>query len=297
MDDIMTTEIYYFSGTGNSLVVARDIAERMEGNLISISSQMYKERITTDADVIGIVFPVYYLGTVNIPLIVQRFVRKLDNIGHKYIFAVCTYGGGSGSTLTLLDEMIQENGGHLASGFGVQMPQNAFRKPLENKTKLYNNWKGKNLHFIHEKVKAKKEGRFDNDGLFIGLVVTIIEMIMKPDFLKPFFINPMKKTAKVSKDSDITMDELIPLMDRSYRTDDNCTGCSNCADICPVLNIEIVDNKPVWQHKCENCLACIKWCPQNAIHGYGELPQGYHHPDVNISDMLRRSTAVEKKEE
>jgi flavodoxin len=50
------TEIYYFSGTGNSLVVARDIAERMEGNLIAIPSMMDKERITTDADIIGIVF-------------------------------------------------------------------------------------------------------------------------------------------------------------------------------------------------------------------------------------------------
>jgi len=57
-------EIYYFSGTGNSLVVARDIAEKMNGNLISIPSVMDKESITTDADVIGIVFPVYYLGIV-----------------------------------------------------------------------------------------------------------------------------------------------------------------------------------------------------------------------------------------
>jgi hypothetical protein len=35
-------------------------------------------------------------------------------------------------------------------------------------------------------------------------------------------------------------------------------------------------------------LACIKWCPQKAIHGYGELPKGYHHPDIKISDMLRQ---------
>jgi flavodoxin/Pyruvate/2-oxoacid:ferredoxin oxidoreductase delta subunit len=282
------TEIYYFSGTGNSLVVARDIAERMEGDLISIASQMDKERITTDADIIGIVFPVYYLGTVNIPLLVQRFVMKLDNISTKYIFAVCTYGGGSGSTLNLLDEMIQARGGRLASGFGVQMPQNAFRKPLENKTKLYNKWKQKKIDFIYGKVNAKNEGWFDTDGLFIRLFLNILQVMMNLDFLKPFFINSMKNTAKVSKDSCLTMDELIPLMDNSYHTDENCTGCSTCSNICPVRNIKIVDNKPVWQHHCENCLACIKWCPQKAIHGYGELPQGYHHPDVTISDMLRQ---------
>lgn len=283
------TEIYYFSGTGNSLVVAKDIAEKMNGNLISIPSVMDKEGITTDADIIGIIFPVYYLGTVNIPLVVQRFIMKLDEIGTKYIFAVCTYGGGSGSTLTILDEMIQARGGHLSAGFGVQMPQNAFRKPFENKTKLYNNWKEKKLDFVCKQVKAKKEGRFDDDGIFKGLTVNIIEKMTKLDFLQSFFIDPMKSTAKVSKDSNLTMDEIIPLMDRSYHTDENCTGCSTCSKVCQVCNIQMVNDKPVWQHHCENCLACIKWCPQNAIHGYGELPQGYHHPDVKISDMLRQN--------
>ena len=279
-------EIYYFSGTGNSLIVAGDIAEKMNGNLISIPSVMEKERITTDADVIGIVFPVYYLGTVNIPLIVQRFVGKLDEISTKYIFAVCTFGGGAGSTLTIMDEQLQKRGGQLASGFGVQMPQNAFKKPFENKTKLYNNWKEKKLDFVCEHVKVK-DGWFDTDGLFIGLVVAIIERMMKIDFLNRYSLKSMKKTACLPEDSDFTLNEIIHLMDGSYHSDENCTGCGTCSKVCQVRNIEIVDNKPTWQHHCENCLACIKWCPQSAIHGYGELPRGYHHPDVELSNMLR----------
>lgn len=284
----MNLEIYYFSGTGNSLAVARDIAEKMGGDLISIPSVMDKKSITTDADVIGIVFPVYYLGTVNIPLVVQRFVMKLDGISTKYIFAACTFGGGAGSTLAILDEMIKARGGRLASGFGVQMPQNAFRKPFENKTKLYSNWKEKKLDFICEHVKAK-DGWFDTDGLFIGLVVAIIERMMKVGFLNRSSLRSMKKTARLQEDSDFTLDEVIRFMDRSYSTDENCTGCGTCSKVCQVRNIEIVDNKPAWQHHCENCLACIKWCPQSAIHGYGKLPGGYHHPDVDILDMLRES--------
>lgn len=284
----MNLEIYYFSGTGNSLAVARDIAEEMGGDLISIPSIMDKKSITTDADVIGIVFPVYYLGTVNIPLVVQRFVGKLDDISAKYVFAVCTFGGGAGSTLAMLDEMIRARGGRLSSGFGVQMPQNAFRKPFENKTKLYSNWKEKKLDFICEHIKAK-DGWFDTDELFIGLVVAIIERMMKVGFLNRSSLRSMKKTARLQEDSDLKLDEVIHFMDRSYSTDENCTGCSTCSKVCQVRNIEIVDNKPAWQHHCENCLACIKWCPQSAIHGYGELPEGYHHQDVNILDMLRES--------
>jgi flavodoxin/NAD-dependent dihydropyrimidine dehydrogenase PreA subunit len=282
------TEIYYFSGTGNSLVIARDIAEKVNGNLISIPSQLDKERIITDADVIGIVFPVYYVGLSNIPLIVQEFVMKLDKISKKYIFAICTYGGGSGSTLKMLDEMIRKQGGHLDSGFGVQMPQNAFRKPLENKEKLYNNWKKEKLIFIYEHLNSRDEGYFDTDSLFNGMVVKILERIMKFDLLKPIFLKSMKDTAEIPKDSNLTIGEIIPLMDKSYHTDENCVGCRTCTKICPVNNIKMVDDKPVWQHNCQNCLACIKWCPQKAIHGYGELPLGYHHPDVEISDMFQR---------
>jgi ferredoxin len=285
-EDNMSTEIYYFSGTGNSLVVARDIAEKMKGNLIAIPSVMDKESITTDADVIGIVFPVYYVGLINIPLIVRQFVMKLDRISTKYIFAVCTYGGGSGSTLKILDEMIRARGGRLASGFGVHMPQNAFKKPFENKTKLYNDWKEKKLDFIYGHVNAKNEGYFDTDGFFMGIVVTILGMMTKSDFFKPFFLKPMSNTAGFSKGSNPTIDEIIPLMDKSYHTDEECVGCGTCSKVCQVHNIKMVNDKPIWQHNCENCLACIKWCPQNAIHGYGELPLGYHHPDVKISDYI-----------
>jgi flavodoxin len=33
----MSSEIYYFTGTGNSLAIARDIAGKTNGKLISIS--------------------------------------------------------------------------------------------------------------------------------------------------------------------------------------------------------------------------------------------------------------------
>jgi flavodoxin len=62
-------DVFYFSGSGNSLVVARDIAKELDGNLIPIPSIMDKTTIETDAEVIGIVFPVYYADFGGIPLI------------------------------------------------------------------------------------------------------------------------------------------------------------------------------------------------------------------------------------
>jgi flavodoxin len=77
--------IYYFSGTGNSLVVARDIAGKMNANLIPVISMIDQESINTDASVIGIVFPIYDFKP---PLIIRKFVGKLENISSKYIFNI-----------------------------------------------------------------------------------------------------------------------------------------------------------------------------------------------------------------
>ena len=56
----MSTEIYYFSGTGNSLAVAREIAEKTNGKLISIPTVIDKEHINTEADRDWDISPVYY---------------------------------------------------------------------------------------------------------------------------------------------------------------------------------------------------------------------------------------------
>lgn len=89
----MNLEIYYFSGTGNCLAVARVIAEKTNSRLISIAQVIDQPRVKTGADKIGIVFPSYLAMLSGIPLIVENFIRKLENIESKYLFAVCTCGG------------------------------------------------------------------------------------------------------------------------------------------------------------------------------------------------------------
>jgi len=45
-----------------------------------------------------------------------------------------------------------------------------------------------------------------------------------------------------------------------------CTGCSECAQLCPVDAIEMVNHSPVMDYKkCINCLCCNESCPESAI--------------------------------
>lgn len=87
----MGTEIYYFSGTGNSLHVARELHKRIPGSdLIPILSLLNNDTIKTNGDTIGFVFPVYFL---TIPMPVSDFLHKLDLTSARYIFAIGTRGG------------------------------------------------------------------------------------------------------------------------------------------------------------------------------------------------------------
>lgn len=131
-----TTEIYFFSGTGNSMVLAREIASKTSGKLIPIHFVMNQKHLESQADVIGLVFPVYYAtNDCGIPLIVGRFIEKLENISSKYLFAVCTCGYMPGTTIENLRKAIASQGGELACGFTVRMSNKNLLKynHLENR--------------------------------------------------------------------------------------------------------------------------------------------------------------------
>jgi len=83
--------IYCLSGTGNSLGIARLIAERLGGKTIPIASMIDRERPEPDVSVISITLPVYYADAANI---VRRFAEKPGSMEGKYISAVSTCGGG-----------------------------------------------------------------------------------------------------------------------------------------------------------------------------------------------------------
>jgi ferredoxin len=275
--------IYYFTGTGNSLVVARDIAGKTNAKLISIPTVMDKESITTEADVIGIVFPVYHAVFDGLPLIIEKFAEKMKKLDTKYIFAVCTCRGWSRVALSKLDEIIQSRGGKIAAGFTAPMPDNTVPSTKEQQQKFFINWK-KKLETISKYVNDRKKGSSGNTVLF--------NVIMAP-FTSPLQKTTIKLLNKLANTTDLPLKKALPLTDKSLMVDEKCNGCGICAKVCPVDNIKIVSKKPVWQNRCESCLACVNWCPQEAIQGgisfENNVTIRYHHPDVKIKDMLKQS--------
>ena len=269
-------EVYYFSGTGNSLAVAKLVAERLGGGLVPVVSVMNREEIQSEADVIGITFPVYYA---DLPNIVRRFAEKLDCAETAYVFGVATYGGAASASLKSLARILESRGKSLAAGFGVHMPQNAFRKPWENRRAIYRR-ADKRIGFIARSVKARRTG-MHYANLPLQTILTPFE-----GFFRRMTVPFMEKISNTPSPSGLTVADLIPLADRSFSTTDACTGCGICARVCPASNIELVEGRPVWRNRCENCIACFNWCPANAIRG-GILKNDYRyrHPNVTLEDI------------
>ena len=65
----MMTDIYYFTGTGNCLSVARAVANRIGGRAIAIRDVIASHSVQTDAQIVGIVFPTYLAAVSGVPLI------------------------------------------------------------------------------------------------------------------------------------------------------------------------------------------------------------------------------------
>jgi ferredoxin len=258
----MRTILYYYSGTGNSLWIARNLAATL-GDSVEIIPMITKNEalISSPAECIGLIFPVHMWG---LPLRVLDFVKRLENDPAKYYFAIAVNAGQVAATLIQLNKLLNTRGINLSSGFSVCMPSN------------YIPWGGAiNID--------KQEERFADSLTKIKTIAEVVNAQTKRKLEKgPSFQNIfLSALYKIGS-------RQIPKMDKSFWVDSKCTSCGICAKICPCQNILMRKGIPKWRHHCEQCLACIQWCPDESIQYGKKTPRykRYHHPEINLKDML-----------
>jgi ferredoxin len=272
----MGTEIYYFSGTGNSLSVARDIAKITNGKLIPVASVIKQGNVNANADVVGFVFPIHDFKP---PDIILKFIKKLSEIDSKYLFAVGTYGFMPLNAMKTLDKEIKTCGGRLSLGFVVEMPHSGigYRTiTIDEQNKMFKNWKRK-LEVISEYVHKRRKGILETRNILFHFVFSGLVFKVLPSLLPLIWHITMKGWKSLE-----------------FVSDEKCDGCGICVRICPVDNIEMIDNRPSWSNHCISCFACLQWCPKESIQA-GSITvkmKRYHHPHVKISDMMKQKEAV-----
>ena len=119
----MKTTIFYYSGTGNSLKIAKDISAKLENSeIIPIAKLWEQNKIVPQSEKIGFIFPLYFMGC---PSIILEFLNKLEVDKVNYIFAVVTsHHGSSGATLYQINKILRKKSKALNAGFSIRMPGN-----------------------------------------------------------------------------------------------------------------------------------------------------------------------------
>lgn len=297
---MMNTEIYYFSATGNTLLLARDGAERLEGRLIPLSSLRSLPFITSQADAVGFFFPVYHasFGESGIPFFIRDIIRSFHGLKDKYVFALCTHSGFPGAVLSHLDGMLRESGASLAAGLDVEMgtTYGTFNKIAHLVSGRPLMFKGDEETARREKLLQQYRERVGNSGFYNKIAQgescrqwrsSRISFLLTGGLLRLFRKQALSRYRDLARFGGDDFRELTRFADRSFTLSDECTGCGICERICPVDNIEILSGKPQWQHRCENCFACFQWCPEGAIGGRTvEYEKRYHFPVLSLKDLL-----------
>ncbi len=256
----MSAEIYVFSGTGNSLSVAREIADNLPGSeLCSIARMVRKHEIVPDGEVVGLVFPLYFLG---IPEIVGRFIRKLKLDGDQYLFAVVTRGSSIlDGAFYQINRKLDKQRRTIDAGFYIHMPGNYVvhydRYARRRQNKLF----AKAKLDIQRIARSVQDRQRITRRELLGRIASIVYH---------------RWLATVNE------------RDKNFFADERCNGCKVCVDICPVGNIVIIDGDVKWLGSCQQCMACLQLCPEHAIE-YGNRTQErsrYHHPEVDYEDII-----------
>jgi len=287
--------VFYFSGTGNTYVLAKVLAKKINAEIASMPEVMETTKTHIESEIIVLVFPSYLALLSGLPMIVERFVRAIENIGDLTIFGVCNCGGyeivNALPSLKMLRRIVRSCGGNLYAEYSLRLPMNNLDYdhipiPINRNSEDIIRKSKFEIDRISNSIMKGKKTRFK-------MLKNVFLVLMEPMFksMRPAIVKELREKAHEPSDTRLPYNELIPLTDKSIRVDDQCTGCGICAKVCPVGNIRIVDGRPEFQHRCEMCFACDEWCPANAVHHWSRKNGvKYHHPEVHLKDMMKNET-------
>lgn len=229
--------VLYFTGTGNCLYVARQLAGK-EGKILSIPQLMRKKQFEIEADEIGLVYPIY--GHMP-PYMVREFIKKAQ-LKAEYKFAVLTYGMRKCNAVEIWDG-ISRKAGYVFDYIGTIV--------------MVDNWLPN--FDMNDQMKIDKH------------IPENLAKITSDLSNRRRWHEPVTQEEREQHEGFMSLTGLDPevgfLMkaDRSFRVTDDCIHCGICTYVCPRGNYELTGQGVKMQGDCEFCFACIQNCPQRAI--------------------------------
>lgn len=231
--------VFYFSGTGNSQLTAKQIAAELDDELVSINHCLQKGEKENFLSKRPLVFiaPTYAW---QMPKVVGQWIRETKFEGNPNTFFILTCGGSVGNASAYARKLCEEKGLRFLGLAPISMPNNYVA--------MSNTPDQAECTALLEKAREH--------------ISSLSAMIQKGE---RFSDAPLSYKDKMN--SGLVNALYYPLLvkDKGFAVSDACVSCGKCTRRCPLNNIRMSDGKPVWNGNCTHCMACIGGCPTEAI--------------------------------
>ena len=244
--------ILYFSGTGNSKYVAQRMAEALNQSPLSMNDRIRSHDtspVETDERLV-IVTPTYAW---RIPRVVSEWLGKTELTGAERIWFVMDCGSEIGNAAGYNRQLAAQKQLQYMGTAQIIMPENyiaMFNAPRKEQAKSIVEQAEPELQKVLTRLKAGQQFPAPRENLY--------------DRFMSGPVNPVFYRFFVKADA--------------FWATEACIGCGKCVELCPLNNIHLENGKPVWGKNCTHCMACICYCPKEAIE-YGKKSRGkprYH---------------------
>lgn len=229
--------ILYFTGTGNCLYVARQLADK-DTEILSIPQMIKQDRYYFEADEIGIVYPIY--GHMP-PNMVRNFIKQAK-LKASYKFAILTYGNRKCDAVEIWERISRGAGNPFDYITTMIMVDNWLPSFDMNEQIKIDKGIPANLQRISTDLSLKRNWHEP---------VTELERTQHQEFLQRTGLDPNKGFQLLCQDY--------------FVVTDRCIGCGVCVEVCLKGNYEMTSRGVKAKGDCEFCFACIQNCPQKAI--------------------------------
>lgn len=269
----MKCVIYYFTGTGNNLAIAKQLAKELGNTTILPMKELLKQKeIPAAYDWVGFTAPSYFS---HVPPFVEQCMDGVIYTEKQKIFLIAGCGGNRGLSIQDMRKKVIESGKVTSLEYMVTL-SGSYILSYNAFPKWYNDFVRK---MSYKKItKIANEMRENKSRKPLG------KGIFYQEKYEERIQQSIKGMSKVCE---------------KYTVDSNCTGCEICTKVCPVGNIVMKDGKPVFGDSCNQCMACIQWCPAKAIDCEQKAKNRtrYHHKDISVRDITEQKKADKEKNE
>ena len=247
--------IFYWSGTGNCLDMAKNIAKGMGGaDLISLR-KMPAVTDVTEAKRVGFVFPCHGGGA---PVDFLEHVKALKVDKGSYVFAVSQSASYPGTGLAELNKLV---------------PLSYWKAVTHQCTCIW-----LYPHYMQVPPIGAKAAQKRSERLSKQIAKNVMAGKLSTKDPGAFFLNAAENKA---------WPMVLKLKAKKFKVSDKCIGCGQCAKICPRENIQVVNGKAKIGTNCVGCLGCLQYCPTKAI-SLGKVTdrrEHYTNPNVTVKEL------------